>query len=330
MDIERIHREIEQLRLLIEGWRESGEIKEIEREIALDKLSRVYEQIRFEAKAPIELEPIAVVAEVAIEPLEETEEEPQEESVVDESIFEINIDSVSLEESVEPEEETEVEIEITPKLVIEPEPTPEPEPEPEPVIEEPTEEPKSSSSDNMLFDIDIIPKQSRRRRNTLMSLYQSDDQPTKVEPTKEVTPEPEPPIEQTPEHEEPVTLTIDESIEIAKTPELEPSARQTIAEAMTTNVKSVAEKLAEKQNSNIFNERVRYCSFNDLGINERYLLSRELFGDDPQHCRQALDNLEACTNYDDAMIYIAENFDWREDSTGANVILTILENKFNI
>ncbi len=334
MNIEKIRTEIEQLLTLIDGWSSAETMPEIEREVALSKLSRLYEQIKFYSSDEI-IETIEDVAKA-------------EENAVEQTAFDINTVSIDIqsEEDIETEAETTTEtateVEVQEEIIVEdvktePEievaPEVESEEEVAPEVEEPKEVAKPTTTDNVLFDIDIIPKQSRQRRSTLMSLYQSNE-PAPLPETKK-TEEPahitkSEPVAPIVEQTAPAVETIPTSTKIATEEVTETKATQTIADVMASQSKRVADQLAEKQPISTYNERVRYNSFKDLDINERYLLSRELFGDDPQHCRQVLSNLESCTNYDDAMIYIAENFDWNEESAGAKVILTILENKFNI
>ncbi|MBQ5635817.1 MAG: hypothetical protein IIV10_05850, partial [Alistipes sp.] len=91
MKLEQLKQEITQLSTLVEGWQESGYAVEIERDLALEKVRNIYNTLRFK----METEPIyphaesgaAIVAAVAttmnekageqsIEPLSETEQEP--------------------------------------------------------------------------------------------------------------------------------------------------------------------------------------------------------------------------------------------------------------
>ncbi len=380
MNIETINAKIDELLALVKGWSEQEGATNIERDLALQKLSQLYDLIRFDATIG---NPTPAPDKQVEEQKEEVEESPKDDftdvvNIMDDSIFDINIDSVSLIENDEQEiiEET-AEEEVLEEVLEEPLAQPsqeiekeseaetsietEDESEVEIEVEESKEEPseietakedeeekpleKPKSQDNMLFDIDIVPKQSRSRRSALMSLYQNDELPTKRTPrsqTKErediaqsQTKVVEPTLDIVEHKEEPQVEMPKVEVTKSEEPKIEPqrideTPRPTVADVIAPSVKTIAEQLAERHRPRPLNERVTYKSFNDLGINERYLLSRELFGDDPQRCRQVLTVLEACREYEDAMIYIAENFNWNEKSPGANVINTILENKFNI
>lgn len=164
MNIELIKSELEKLNLLLSAWSEEQSVSPIERDIALDYLKRLYDQIRFdEAAAPA----VPIMPVAAAEPSEQMEEQEEEKDVEVELIFADDEDLPQfglLNELLSTEEtKAETEAEITPEVVPEtkieaevapeteaeaevevvPEPTPEPEPEPEivPVVE-PTPEPE--------------------------------------------------------------------------------------------------------------------------------------------------------------------------------------------
>lgn len=176
MNIKLIQAEIEKLSLMLSSWEDEESVSAIERDIALDKLKKIYDLVRFDAEVAV-AEPIATPVAA---PVEEREEEPQQESDVEvELIFADEEDFLStLPEAVE-EEDAEAEpslveeilasamvatpisapAEIVPEIIeakielpevevttpeIEPTPEPviEPKTTPEPVAEEPAMAPK--------------------------------------------------------------------------------------------------------------------------------------------------------------------------------------------
>ena len=220
MKLEQLKQEITQLSALVEGWQESGYAVEIERDLALEKVRNIYNTLRFK----METEPIyphaesgtAIVAaaattmdekagEQSIEPLSETEQEPDfeiefiipEEEDSEESEFLVT-DEDDEEESdneytdeddeegdyndgdeEEDEEEDEEDFEFEPQpasepeAAVEPKPTPESEPEPEPEPE-PTPQPARQPQfglEQSLFGAESAPRTAPRRRSLLMSLY---------------------------------------------------------------------------------------------------------------------------------------------------------------
>ena len=79
MNIKLIKAEIEKLSFLLSSWEGEESVSAIERDIALDKLKKIYDLVRFDAEVAA-VEPIATPVAA---PVEEREEEPQQESDVD-------------------------------------------------------------------------------------------------------------------------------------------------------------------------------------------------------------------------------------------------------
>lgn len=65
-----------------------------------------------------------------------------------------------------------------------------------------------------------------------------------------------------------------------------------------------------------------------IGINDKFLMIRDLFGGDARAYEAALDKLNAFDDFDDCMIYIAENYAWNANSDGAKFLMELLERKF--
>jgi len=65
-----------------------------------------------------------------------------------------------------------------------------------------------------------------------------------------------------------------------------------------------------------------------IGINDKFLMIRDLFDGDARAYEAALDKLDAFGDFDDCMIYIAENYAWNANSDGAKLLMELLERKF--
>lgn len=65
-----------------------------------------------------------------------------------------------------------------------------------------------------------------------------------------------------------------------------------------------------------------------IGINDKFLLIRDLFGGDGAAYDEAIEALNGCGDLDDCMIYIAENYAWNPNSDGAKMLMELLERKF--
>lgn len=65
-----------------------------------------------------------------------------------------------------------------------------------------------------------------------------------------------------------------------------------------------------------------------IGINDKFLLIRDLFGGDGSAYEEAIGALNAFEDFDECMIYIAENYAWNPNSDGAKFMMELLERKF--
>ena len=67
---------------------------------------------------------------------------------------------------------------------------------------------------------------------------------------------------------------------------------------------------------------------NAIGINDKFLLIRDLFGGDGEAYEEAIGKLNAFDDFDECMIHIAENYAWNPNSDGAKFMMELLERKF--
>lgn len=330
---------------------------EIDRDVALDKIRAAYESLRFlyeeaahetinkgdedseeneenEENEEPEIEFEFVLPEQEdVEPDEEiVEEELLEEEVVEEELAEEEVAEEAVEEIIEEElaeetvtEEVAVE-EIAEESVteaVEESVTEEVETEEtaveETVVEEAeevvTEEPKRVVAEPSLFGDDSLwgkasaPTQTQSK---IMALYDDEEA---VQPEPVATPVVEPAVEVeekvvvAPEavvtYTEPAHQVLGEVIE----------APTTIADTITP-VESVAEVGSI--------DTLRGA----ISVVDRFMLIRDLFGDNEVLYEQTIDLLDKMDNLDDCIIYIAENFVWRPSSEGAKLIMDLLQRKF--
>ena len=365
MNIELIKREFEKLSTLIASWNEGESVSAIERQLALDKLTSLYELVRFGGDvAPVEqTAPAAVAAVPAIEP----ENEPAEEEESDEQEVEVEfIFAEDDDEENEVEEETEEPVAIpapepaptvvtpepeptpapqpmpepTPEPVVEPEPIPEPvvaTPEPEPVVPAPVAEPTPAPepapqpqkprkpSMESLFGSDEIQRKPRSKHQRMMSIY-ADPQPKQekvVDISKifdlddaddfEISVSPAPA-----KREQSVASTVND-LSSNDTPILADAItpKTTLADTIAAPAALAEELTAARTRS------LRQA----IGINDKFLMTRDLFDGDEDAYAEAIAELDECETLDDCMIYIAENYEWNPDSEGAKFIMQLLERK---
>lgn len=137
------------------------------------------------------------------------------------------------------------------------------------------------------------------------------------------------------ERTEPEVVTepyIEPQIEVAiATPAINavPESEQVLGEVIKSNVKTIADTIKPKDTAA---EQIVKGAVSDIGkavgINDRFLLIRDLFGGSSEEYERVMAQLNCFDNLDDCMIYIAENFDWNPNSDGAKLIMELLERKY--
>jgi hypothetical protein len=141
--------------------------------------------------------------------------------------------------------------------------------------------------------------------------------------------------ESKPEKAEPETKSSEEKpFSVVETAAAEPAepveavqpAQPTLADTLP-HVQTLGEKLAAEQATEVRREPVtdlrRAVSFND-----KFLLIQELFNGNGSLYEITIRRLNEFDNFDDCMIYIAENFAWNPNSDGAKLMMDLLERKF--
>ena len=349
MNIELIQREIEKLSTLVAAWKEGESVPAIERDLALEKLTSLYELVRFgEDTTPTEKSATPIIAPVESEASNEEESEEQEvevefifaeddqqeETIAEEDLIEEAEPEVTPEPVVEITPEPEPEIAPEPEPIVEPvteeEPTPEPEPapEPEPTPEpaKPAEKPRKPSMES-LFGTEEIQRKPRSKHQRMMAIYSEpqpkqekivdiskifdmddDDENFEIEVSSNA-----------PAEENIASNTVNDISTHEKT-----ILADTIAPATTTIADTMAapSALAEELTA------ARTKSLRQaIGINDKFLMTRDLFDGDNQAFEEAIAALDEYETLDDCMIYIVENYEWNPDSEGAKFIMQLLERK---
>ena len=111
----------------------------------------------------------------------------------------------------------------------------------------------------------------------------------------------------------------------------EPAPGTVLGEVINHDVQTLADTLARPRD--VASELRRQEPVGDLrraiGINDKFLLIRDLFNGDDKAYEQAIDSLNGCADLDDCMIFIAEHYAWNPDSDGARLLMELLERKFS-
>ena len=132
-------------------------------------------------------------------------------------------------------------------------------------------------------------------------------------------------------------VTVSEAPAAAEPEEAESGAREVavpvgavLGEVINHDVQTLADTIAPPRD--IASELRRSEPVTDLrkaiGINDKFLMIRDLFGGDGASYEVAIRALNAFDNLDDCMIYIAEHYAWNANSDGAKLLMELLERKF--
>ncbi|MBQ2008804.1 MAG: hypothetical protein II236_09025 [Alistipes sp.] len=264
--------------------------------------------------API-AEPEPEPAPVVEEPAPIVEAEPIAEAVTE--------PEVEVEVATEPEPVAEVEAEPEPVIEVEPEPVAEVTTEPE--VEKTTkrEEPRSLNS---LFGLEEVQRRPRTKHQRMMSIYSdSEPRPEKVVDISKIfdmdVDAPKPMTSKAPERKaapQPAPAAVEEERTV------------TIADAMAASTQTLADTLITPV---ALGDDINHSKINSLrdgiGLNDKFLMIRDLFDGDDEAYDEALTALDSMETLDDCMIHIIENYAWNPDTEGSKFIMQLLERKLS-
>ena len=300
---------------LAEGWQKSESLPAIERDLMLEELRGLYDEL-------LDFKGDSGLAErVGATIMVDTATEPIFDDVLDIDAL-LGLSDV---ERDEPKQE-EVAVELEPEVVPEPEPEPEPIAEPEPMVA-----PKGNGG---LFDMEDIPVRTRSSRK-MISLYTSPfaaetkpkaEEPkvepvAKQEPKAEPTIVPEPKVEAKPEPA-PVPTPAPAPAPVAQ-PTAEPVRLGDVLGGKTT---TLADKMADDSAPTAAFNRITDLR-KAIGLNDKFLMIRDLFDGDAARYEDTITTLNEFDDLDECMIYIVENFVWNPDSEGAKLLVSLIERK---
>lgn len=328
MELKKIVDSLAHLTSLVDGWTASKSIPAIERDLALEELRRIYEEL-LQCSGDTALAD-SVGEMLSTLPAREAVEEFDDILDID-ALLGLNDEEPMPEPMPEPEPEPEPD----PAPLPEPDPAPEsvpelePAPEPTPIVEEPA---KPQPFGGGLFDIDDIPIRTKRGRK-IISLYSSPiTQPTPaVEPTP--APEPTPMVEPAPERQpapRPITPQPAPTPAPAPAPASQPAMSKEpqvrLGDVLGGSVTVLADKMVKDDAPTpAFNKIDNLRSA--IGLNDRFLMIRDLFNGDASKYEDTIETLNEFDDLDECMIYIVENFTWNPDSEGARLLVSLIERK---
>ncbi|MBP3612632.1 MAG: hypothetical protein J6J14_05470 [Rikenellaceae bacterium] len=304
----------------------------VEQEVAEQPIEEVAEPEQ-EIEIEPELEPEPEIEEQPEPEIEQEEAQSEEEQALEDSeevveqSVEIETRSVveGVEQSIETEEQpAEIEAEEQPIETEEEEQPAEIEEEEQPAVAE-AEKPKSEQAS--LFDMEIVrrPRSSSGRR-VIMSLYgESATSSSREEKTREKVVEPAPdaiePVEQ-PADESPKAVSVAERIAAAQT-----EGPQVLGDVIGAGTTTLAEAVAASQPTvqTVQNDRVNTLRA-AIGINDRFIMIRDLFGGDGAAFDRAMDELDAFEDFNECLVYMS-TYRWNPNSDGARMLMDLVTRK---
>lgn len=195
--------------------------------------------------------------------------------------------------------------------------------EPEPIKESET---KPQYIEVMLFDDPVVEVEKTEVEESEIEEPQRSIV-TPEESEEQLEEEPEEQSDEEPETSNPEPTESIQSIADITTP------TTVIGETINSNQETIGDRYATETPSSVVMEQYGNDPIASikagLGVNERYLLARDLFDGDATQCNAMLIALDECEDYDDAVIYIVENYMWSADSPSVSLIMNLLDRKFN-
>lgn len=332
MDYTNITERLKRVAAIVDSWQRSGDAPQIERDIALEELRAIYNDLLIFETADNHIEPVVAIVDAVVEksvdapvveqevveeqkPVEESEadvEDAVEEDDKHDPFYDaLDIDALlGLTPESQPVADDVDEQEV--EDVAEPEPAPEVEfvQEPEPAVVAEPEVDVAKSLSGGLFDLNDIPVRSKSKRK-MISLYSDNPAPTVAVIEPEV--KAETPKAETPKKEE---------VKIEPRP-IEPVQR--LGDSFA-GVKTLAEQMTQDDAPTTPFNRIKDLR-SAIGLNDKFLMIRDLFGGDAERYEATIDTLDEFEDLDECIIYIVENFRWNPDLEASKLLISLIERK---
>lgn len=311
MGLKRIDERLSRVTTIIKGWNGNKNVPRIERDLALEELRHIYDEIldyttegaedadeeRFFVRSTESNSDVvddfddALDIDALLGIGEENESEENAENEVAEEIVEEVAEEV-VEETIE---------EVAEPMVVEPEPQP--------------EEEVAQSASGALFNLDDIPVRAKSGRK-MVHLYDDGYTPRVAAPMSE-------PREESPIVAEVAAPKPEPQPVVATTAEEQP---QRLGDVLGGGVTTLADVMAASDEPTTPFNRVEELR-KAIGLNDKFLMIRDLFDGDAERYEATIDTLDEFEDLDECMIYIVENFRWNPDSEAARLIVSLLERK---
>lgn len=364
MNWSEISRQLKLMEAIVDQAQHSGEMSDLERDLLLETLRKCYAEVRYSAieeSQSIQPEMVAAaVTEVAEEKVVEIEEEvvSEEPTELEEEIAaEIEEEATAEAPTFVEEEVEDEEVEIAPAEAEQPaeevvttvrhkldrqtirslydDDAPSSVATFEPVAEVVAPEEESPAEDEIAPVFEITEEESAEEENVV---YMDEEEDVEEEESAhsifEITDEDEYEEEYEEEIEE-LPFSFREAEEEESSEDVAPTiadAAQPITvlgDVVGAERTTIADSITPKDDiaSVIGSSHLRSLR-SAIGLNDKFLLIRDLFEGDNSAYEAAIDGLDSCQSLDDAMLYIFDNFAWDGECDGAKLLTELLSRRF--
>ena len=187
-------------------------------------------------------------------------------------------------------------------------------------------EPEAPASAPLLFTTDEVVRKPRSKHQRMMSIY--NEQPVEekaVDISKIFDLDMSSPRSKTTSQPKPTASRQAETPKVAEEQKV-----VTLADAIAPATPTLADTLATPTPlaEEINNGKIHRLT-DAIGINDKFLMIRDLFDGDSDAYAEAIAALDEFDSFDDCMIHIVENYTWNPNSEGAKFIMQLLERKLS-
>lgn len=302
--IKHIEDRVLRLSALVSRWKQHGNIPRIERDLALDELREIYDALLNvddgRVAPPESLPAPQQVSEQPARPEPKPEPQPVVERVAE--------PEPQMEHTADPVADFDDALDIDAILGIGDE---KPQGGPEPKNE--------TNNGGGLFAIEDIPVRKKSSRK-MISLYNSAPAAPARKAESPATQQPATAPQYSAPTPQPVTQPVTTAADIP--------APQRLGDVLGSGVKVVGD-VATLDNEPIAPMNKITDLRKAIGVNDKFLLLRDLFAGDVALYERTIDALNRFEDLDECMIFIVENFSWNPDSEGAKMLVELIERKLS-
>lgn len=106
-------------------------------------------------------------------------------------------------------------------------------------------------------------------------------------------------------------------------------SKKVLGDVINSDAMTISDTYKPKDNGIISNITSKETLRKAIGLNDRYLLIRDLFRGDSALYEETVAKLDSFDDLDDAMLYIHDNFHWDPNGEGSKLIVELLVHKLS-